>query len=139
MLQVYVRCFSTPLRVHHQSHVRYPYRYSISWPAPFLCSTLPVSINFLCHARMVGRASGFLPYLRLKFRYAWMSDFVSINQETHWAFSCGVLIFMNSTFATKFKNILLNHKINCNFKPNYFHKFLLRKKELEAMKHFSSL
>ena len=23
MLQVYVRCFSTSLRVHHQSHVRY--------------------------------------------------------------------------------------------------------------------
>ena len=32
-----------------------------------------------------------------------MSDFVSINQETHWAFCCGVLIFINSFFATKFK------------------------------------
>ena len=47
--------------------------------------------------------------IRLKFHCAWMSDFVSINQETHWAFSCRVLIFMKSTFATKFKNILLNH------------------------------
>ena len=47
--------------------------------------------------------------LRLKFCCAWMSDFVSINQETHLVFSYGVLIFMNSTFATKLKNILLNH------------------------------
>ena len=35
-------------------------------------------------------------------------------------------------FPTKFKNILLNHLINCNFKSNYFHKYLLRKKKLEA-------
>ena len=41
--------------------------------------------------------------------FSLMSDFVSITQETHWAFSCGVLIFMNSTFITKFKNILFNH------------------------------
>ena len=64
--------------------------------------------------------------------FSLMSDFVSINQETHWAFSCGVLIFMNSTSASKFKNILLNHYLNCNFKPNYFQKYLLRKKKLEA-------
>ena len=32
-----------------------------------------------------------------------MSKFVSINQETHWAFSCGVLAFINSNFATKVK------------------------------------
>ena len=31
------------------------------------------------------------------------------SSEIHWAFSCGALIFINSTFATKFKNILLNH------------------------------
>ena len=39
---------------------------------------------------------------------------------------------MNSTLITKFKNILLNHEINCNIKPNYFHKYLLKKKKLEA-------
>ena len=35
-----------------------------------------------------------------------------------------MLIFMNFTFTIKFKNILLNLKINCNFKSNYFHKYL---------------
>ena len=40
--------------------------------------------------------------------FSLMPDFVSINQEAQWDFSCRVLIFMNSTFAIKFKNILLN-------------------------------
>ena len=45
--------------------------------------------------------------ITLKFRCAWMSDLFSINQKTHWAFSCGVLSFMNSTFTTKFKMFCL--------------------------------
>ena len=60
---------------------------------------------------------------------SWISDFVAINQETHWAFSCGVPIFMNSTSTAKFKNILLNPYINCNFKPNYFYTYPLSKKK----------
>ena len=35
---------------------------------PFLCSTLPFTINFLCHDRTVDLAGGPLPHLRLKFR-----------------------------------------------------------------------
>ena len=31
-------------------------------PAPFLCSTLPVSINFSCHAQMVDRTGGLHRY-----------------------------------------------------------------------------
>ena len=115
MLQVYVSCFSTRLRVHHQSHVRYPT--DIQFLAIFLLiysnciNCFNYSMLQIINISLVawGLAGGFLPYLRLKFRCAWISDFVSnINQETHWAFSCGVLIFVNSTFATKFKNILLN-------------------------------
>ena len=48
---------------------------------------------------MVGRAGGFLSYLRLKFRFAWMSDFVSINQETHWGFSCGTTFPLSQCFS----------------------------------------
>ena len=52
-------------------------------------------------------AVGSLPYLRFKFCWAEMSDFVSINQETNLAFSCGVLIFTNSTFVAKFERFWL--------------------------------
>ena len=54
--------------------------------ASFLGSTLPVSINFLFHDRMVDLAGDFLSHLHMKFRWARMSGFVFINQETHWAF-----------------------------------------------------
>ena len=36
------------------------------WPAHFLCCTLPVSINFLCHHRMVNLANGSFLCLCLK-------------------------------------------------------------------------
>ena len=76
-------------------------------PAPFLCCTLPSSINFLCNDGMVDLVGGSFSYLRVKFRWAWMSYFVCINQETHWVFFFVILIFINCTFATKFKRFLL--------------------------------
>ena len=79
-------------------------------PAPFLCSTRPVSINFLCHDRMVGLADSSLPYLCLKFYWDGISDFISINQDMHQAFTCGVFIFINCTFAAEFKKFCLNPK-----------------------------
>ena len=57
-----------------------------------LSNTVPVSINFLCHARIEGRDGGFLPYLILKFCWACRSDLVSINHYAHCAFSWGVTI-----------------------------------------------
>ena len=43
MLQVYVRCFSAPLRMHHQSHVRYPT--DIQFLAMFLLTIYSNCIN----------------------------------------------------------------------------------------------
>ena len=54
--------------------------------------------------------------MRLKFRCAWMSDFVFINQEIHWAFSCKVLIFINFTSAIKpLTNHYFVYKGTCAF------------------------
>ena len=44
-----------------------------------LSNTIPVSINFLCHARIDERDGGSLPYLVLKFRRVCRSNLVSIN------------------------------------------------------------
>ena len=59
---------------------------------PILPLSVPVSINFLCHARIDGCDGGFLSYLVVKFRWVCRSDLVSINYDTHCAFSWGVAI-----------------------------------------------
>ena len=52
----------------------------------------PVSINFLSHRRTKERDGGSFPYVVLHRRCVWTSGFVSINQDTHDAFSWGVTI-----------------------------------------------
>jgi len=54
---------------------------------PLSTNTVPVFINFLCHAQIEGHDGGSLSYLVLPFRCVCMSDFVSINHDTHCAFS----------------------------------------------------
>ena len=66
----------------------------------FPCNTPPFSINFLCGDRMVNLAGGSFPYLRLKFRWRCLPS-------SAMGFSSGVLIFINSTFAAKFKRFCL--------------------------------
>ena len=61
--------------------------------ATFLCCLLFVCISFLCLDRMVDLASDSLRYLPLKFLLVCMFAFVSINQETHWAFLLCVLSY----------------------------------------------
>ncbi|GBM69277.1 hypothetical protein AVEN_246303-1 [Araneus ventricosus] len=51
-------------------------------PAPYLWRTLPVSINDICQARIVGWDCDFLPYCVGKVRCTWVSDFVSVNLHT---------------------------------------------------------
>jgi hypothetical protein len=55
--------------------------------------TRPVSKKFLCHLRTEGRESGPLLNVDLKFLWTWISDFVSMNQATHCAFSRTSAIF----------------------------------------------
>ena len=52
-----------------------------------LSITVPVSINFLCHARSEGRDGRFRPYIVMSFHWVCTSDFVSTNQDTDCAFS----------------------------------------------------
>ena len=54
---------------------------------------LPISLNLSYHSLILVRDGGFLPYLVRKWRWTCMSDLISINRLTHWAFSCGVAIF----------------------------------------------
>ena len=50
-------------------------------------NTDPVFINFLCHRRIEKRDGGFFPYFVLYLCWIWTSNFVSMNQDTHCAFS----------------------------------------------------
>ena len=63
--------------------------------------------QFLCYDQIVDLAGNSFPYLRLKFRWAWMSDFVFKNEVTHLALMCEVRIFTNTTFPAKFTRFCL--------------------------------
>ena len=56
-------------------------------------SNVHVPTNCLCQLQINGHAGARFTYLAIKFLYASISDFVLIYQETHCAFSCGVVIF----------------------------------------------
>ena len=85
---VFFASFSIPLYGHHQLHeahqdcTRFLTRSMFSSdvlgrPLLPLSNTVPVSINFLCHARTDGPDGGSLSYLVLKFRRVCRSDLVS--------------------------------------------------------------
>ena len=50
-------------------------------------NTDPVSINFLCHRRIEETDGGFFPSFVLYLCWIWTSNFISMNQDTHCAFS----------------------------------------------------
>ena len=62
---------------------RFPRMFLVVHSSLYRTNPVPVCINFSCHARI----DGTLLYLVLKFRRVCRSDLVSINHNTHCAFS----------------------------------------------------
>ena len=62
-----------------------------------------------------------------------MSNFVSVNQETHSAFSSTILIYINYTFAAKITRFCIITQYHRDFKPDYIKKYMSEEKKLKYL------
>ena len=78
----------------------------LSRPLLPLSNTVPISTNFLCHARIDRRDGGSLPYLVLKFRSEFWSLQIRFGFNKPWHTLC--LLFKSSHFVRdSFNSIIL--------------------------------